>query len=133
MLLSFRDRSREFRHRTLNTSLWVDYNISSLFQNVLTAADISTTNQSIARMPDEADLAWFRDVSADSALSDLIAFNFAKGYVSRSGVVTILGRYYDQAVTTTNVRSYNQFLQLDYSLTDDAVINDARSSRSRDV
>ena len=36
--MSFRDRAREFRHRTLNTSLWVDYNISSLFENVLTAA-----------------------------------------------------------------------------------------------
>ena len=75
-------------------------------------------------MPDQAELTWFRDVSADSALSDMISFNFSKGFVSRSGMVTILGRYYDQ--NPTSVHSYNEFLQLDYSLTDDAVINDAR-------
>lgn len=122
--MSFRDRAREFRHRTINTSLWVDYNISSLYENVLTAAGINKVIQSINRMPDQANLTWFRDVTADSALTDMISFNFSKGFVSRTGVVTFLDRYYDQ--DTTGVQSYNQFLSLDYSLTDDAVINDAR-------
>lgn len=132
VLLSFRDRAREFRNRIISTSLWIDYNISSLYENVLTAAGIDLGRQAIEPMPDEADLAWFRDVPADSALSDLIRFNFSKGYVSRAGVISILGRYYDQRLT--NVQSYNQFLDIDYSLTDDAVINDARfESEPRNV
>lgn len=131
-LLSFRDRAREFRHRTINTSLFVDYNITSLYQTVLTAAGIPIGRQSVQTMPDQANLTWFRDVTADSALNDMISFNFSKGFVDATGVVSFLNRYYDQDIT--GVQSYNQFLQLDYSLTDDAVINDARlEANPRDI
>jgi hypothetical protein len=122
--LSFRDKAREIRHRLINTTLWVNYNISSQYENILTATDIPVSKQLIPKMPDEAALAWFKDASADEAISELISSNFSKGFVARDGTIRILGRYYDQDVTET--RSYSEFLDLTYNLTDDAVINDAR-------
>lgn len=121
-VISARDSIKDLRVRTITTSLFVDYNVGSLFNNVLTAANV--TSAQIDALKDQSPFTWFRDRKADSAIQELLEAGFFFCYAGGDGIINVKDRYFD--VTGTVVASYDELFDMTFAKTDDDVINKAR-------
>ena len=104
----------------------LDVIASSLFTEVFSAAGFATTEWDLSPViTDEYPFAWLDDISGGEAINRINEAGAHHIWAGGDGVIYIKGRQHHAA--TVSVASYsNKYLQLQYALSADGVINDSR-------
>jgi hypothetical protein len=117
--LSARDNGKLLKNVNITTSLFANYNVGSLFHEVLTEAAVNSFQ--IDQIADVSPFTWFRDYNAKNAIDDLALSGFSYTFVDGGGVFNVKRRYYE--ITGSVVASLNESYDMRYGLSDDAVFN----------
>lgn len=115
-----RDEIKNLRNRTITSSLFTNFNVGSLFEDVLSLSGI--TSRGVDPIADETAFAWFRDENGSAAVSEILRSGFFFGYVDAGGQFRVRNRYFDQEGMV--VGSYSEYFGLTYTKNDDDVLND---------
>lgn len=125
--MRFRDQGKKLLSERINMALNVDYNITSLFVDVLSTAGITSDVRSVQAIDDTAKYTYLDpDISALDAMSRIIESGDYYVYIDGRGILQVKDRNFTQGVSV--VGSYNTGLDGNYSLNDDSVGNIVRIS-----
>ena len=114
-----RDHIKPLMNRTITTSLRIDVNVGSLFEEVLSASLVSS--RVIDTLTEVVPFGWFRDRDARNVIKEMLDSGYYYGFTDASGVFRVRGRYYDAVGTV--VSSIDEFMTFGYSRNDDSISN----------
>lgn len=119
-IIDCRDEMKTLNDRTITTSIFVNTDITTVTVAVLDAAGVSSYHVHDLSQ-DILPFAWFEDRQAKNVIQDLVNSGFYRAYVDGGGQFHFHSRYWDQEGSV--VSSFNEFLQMDYALSDRDVYN----------
>jgi hypothetical protein len=115
-----RDQGKRLMNRNITTSMFINYNVGSVFVEVMSLANVNSF--SIDIIADEQPYAWFRDRKLTGVIDELLTEGFFFAYADGAGTFNVKKRYFD--LEQVVVASFQEFKQLEYVLNDDFVMND---------
>ena len=113
------DQISKLKDREVNMQVVADYNVGSLFVDVLSQTDVLSYNVDV--VGDEVPFAFFSDIGADKAVRDLIDQGSWKVFDDGAGTLQVRDRYYD--LTRDVQGSYEAYKSFSYTFTADGIIN----------
>lgn len=116
------DKIKMLQYRNITLPLKTNINTTTLFEDILTGAGITSGMRSIDALYDTVSFAWFKERRPIEVLNELIMFGNYSAYVSPAGVLTIKSRYTGLAGTSLATHD-NRFMEFSYNLTSDKVAN----------
>lgn len=119
--LSCRDTLKAIRNKLVTTSLALDMPVMSFATTVLSQTNVSSFT--VHSMADTFGFQWFDQRPAMTAVQDMLVSGFFFGYVDGGGTLNMRPRA--TIFPGSVIGSLNTFLNLDYTLTDDRLINRA--------
>lgn len=115
-----RDQGKRLQNRNITTSMFINYNVGSVFVEVMSRASVNSF--SIDAITDEQPYMWFRDRQLTGAIDELLTEGFFFAYADGAGTFNVKKRYFD--LEQSVVASFQEFKRLQYALNDDFVMND---------
>lgn len=126
LLLDAVDRVGDLRERTVTQSIAADVPVGSLFRRVFDAVGLSPAEAIVDTIEDLAGFAALSDITAGEAIQRLVEAGAHFVYVDGRNRIHVRNRNFD--VVPTNVRTVSEFLGLQWTETDDRILNDVRVS-----
>ena len=115
------DRVKIMNMQDIDLPFTVNYNVGSLFTDILSSLAVSSADRVIDGIADVAAFAWFAGRKGTDSINDLLTLGNYQAFVGGDGKVNIRNRYYQFEGTV--VASFNEFLDFGYTLNDDAIGN----------
>lgn len=116
-----RDSWKVLNETQISTSMMIDYNVGSVISEIFSAASIALAARSIDTTADAVPYASYLRTPLNDALGDFIDGGGYAAYVAADGVFRVRNRYFD--IGGDPASSYWQQTGLNYSLTDDQLVN----------
>lgn len=121
-LIDVVDEAGLITDRTITTSLFENYNPTSLFTAVLSETLVGSFSvQSMSQ--DTVGFAWWDNQKPAAAIEDMVRFGNYAAYIEGSGTFRVLNRDYDQVNANASYR-HRDFYAFDYRLDSDRLMND---------
>lgn len=123
--LSARDELKCLVRETISTSLRINTNVGSLFQEVISETDVGSfvIDQFAARLP----FHWVRETLATEAITGLLGTDNAYAYIDAEGTLIVKGHYFANLAAAVSslddASSGSNVLQMPWSTNDDQVYN----------
>lgn len=117
--ISARDNGKRLKNINITTSLFANYNVGSLYHEVLTAGSVNSFQ--IDTMDDDSPFTWFKDVPAQDAINELSRAGFSYTFVDGAGVFNVKRRYYELSGSIQS--SLDEFYDMNYGFSDDNIFN----------
>lgn len=108
----------------LNTGIFTSINAGSLFTEIMSRTNVQSFVADA--LSDTVDFAWYQDRNAVNAVEQLVRSGYYQAFTDGAGTINLRGRYF--GVLGTNVSTITDAFDLNYSLSDDRVINRAKVS-----
>lgn len=118
------DTIKQLLLQEISQPIETDYNVGSLFTDILSRSNISSANRTIDTLNDEIPFVHFQERRPTDAMNDLIKMGYYKAYVGTDGKVNIKDRYWQQRASV--VSSHDKFYGMSYRLDETRLANNIR-------